>query len=176
LKAHEYISIDYPIEVNPTKREEFLKKSIKNNFLYADNLHYICCIQIEHMDFDTFLYRYNELKDIFENKKKILGIGCLHNKLPNEFSDKVIHHLIKNASHLYWIHFYGISLALVKAYLPILQTKGVRVSFDSTKYKFAANDKIRTKYGFTVGRKMTSLIFFYGYIEKLLDTGMSFIW
>lgn len=172
-----WMSIDYPVDMNVDKSQLFLEKSIKNNFRYADNLQYICCIQIEKQDdFETFKYRFDELSPIFLNKRKIIGLGCFHSLQPTPQQDKMIQYLCSKGNSLYWLHFYGIGMSLIQKYLPKLQARGIRVSFDSTKYKFAANEKIRKGYGFTVGRRKTNPIFYYGYIEKLLEANLAVIW
>jgi len=177
MPSNLWMSIDYPVDMNLSKADLFLKKSIQNNFRYADNEQYICCIQIEKQDdFDTFKYRFDELSEIFLNKRKIVGLGCFHSLQPNPMQDKMIQYMCSKGNSLYWIHFYGIGLALIRKYLPKLQAKGIRVSFDSTKYKFAANEKIRKGYGFTVGRRKTNPIFYYGYIEKLIEAQLDVIW
>jgi len=176
LPPNVWISIDYPVDLDVSKTTLFLQKSIKNNFRYADNEQYICCIQIEKQDdFEAFKYRFDELSEIFLNKRKIVGLGCFHSLQPNAMQDKMIQYLCSKGNKIFWIHFYGIGLALVKKYFPLLQSKGIRVSFDSTKYRFAVNDWVKKNYGL-IANNTTAPIFFYSYVKELLEVPLDLIW
>jgi hypothetical protein len=175
LPKNYYISIDYPPDVNLAYSQLYIEKSIKNNFRYADNPQYICCIQAETNDIEKFKYRFNELSEIFLDKKKVIGIGCLHMLQPCEYSDAVINCLLKNADKIHWVHFYGVGMTLLKLYLPQLQAKGIRVSFDSTKYRFAVNEWVKKNYGLIAG-KFTAPIFYYSYIKEMLSVPLDLIW
>jgi hypothetical protein len=147
LREHEFISLDYPVDFARDENEslEFVEKSYENNMRWKDNLHYICCIQSRHNDYDDFVLQYERLRPIFANKKKILGIGgaCSHTKRPNEFTDKVFNYLSEHASEIYWVHFYGIKTPLISAYIDRLQMYApLRISFDSTQYQFLADSSL----------------------------------
>lgn len=176
LPSNVWISIDYPVDLDVSKTTLFLNKSIKNNFRYADNTQYICCIQIEKQDdFESFKYRFDELSEIFLNKQKIIGLGCFHSLQPTPQQDKMIQYICSKGNSIYWIHFYGIGMALVKKYFPKLQAKGIRVSFDSTKYRFAVNDWVKKNYGL-IATNTTAPVFFYSYVKELLDVPLEVIW
>lgn len=57
LKENEYISIDYPCDMNPKYTKEFIEKSYQNNVRYASNLHYICTIQMHFGSGDVSVLR-----------------------------------------------------------------------------------------------------------------------
>jgi len=76
LKKNEYITIDYPCDMNAYYTGLFIEKSYYNNILYSNIDNYICVIQFEFMNYQDFVFQFNRLKKIWENNdKKIIGIG-----------------------------------------------------------------------------------------------------
>ncbi len=177
LQPHEYISIDYPCDYDPSQEDMLIKKSVDNNFKYKDNPQYICCIQSKLGDADDFIYRFRELEPIFAGQKKIVGIGaaCSHTLNPNDYTNTVFKFLAKNVSKLYWVHFYGIGMTLMKEYFPMLQNAGMKVSYDSTKYRFAVTEDLKHRYGL-IANNDSAPLYFYSYIEQLLKTPLAVIW
>ncbi|MFW9881678.1 MAG: hypothetical protein ACFFG0_52095, partial [Candidatus Thorarchaeota archaeon] len=174
LLSNEFISIDYPGDMFPSKSQEFIKRSIQNNFKYADNPKYICTIQFNISrfiqndrvklpiakpsinDFPSFKENFEILENIFLGKNKILGIGNLCRVFePNKFMDKITSFLIaksrgdslfKNERKIKWIHFYGLSKSCIKRYIPIFLYNGIIVSADSLKWTRASSKNLRKKY------------------------------
>lgn len=144
LKENEFISIDYPCDMNLEYSELFVEKSIKNNLKYADNEQYICTIQSKFQDFKDFVYQFEYLEDQIDFSRKIIGIGNLCRILhPNQFSDEVFKYL---NSKPYIFHFYGLGMRLIKKYSWFFT--GLRFSsIDSTKWTKSRNKEVITKYG-----------------------------
>lgn len=168
LNENEYISIDYPCDMNMQYESLFIQKSIDNNIKYADNLQYICTIQFKFQDYNDFEKRFYELEYIWSQPKKILGIGNLCRiKYPNEFTDKVFRLLLKNQHKFSWIHIYGMTLRLMRKYLPKFNCM---FSTDSTKWTRAVSNKLKLRTGGRVCcRKDTRNEFFLEY-NKIIKT------
>ena len=77
LRENEWISIDYPCDMNEAYTDLFIEKSIKNNIKYRDNTHYICTIQFRFMDIKDFVRQFEYLEEQIDFTKKIIGIGNL---------------------------------------------------------------------------------------------------
>jgi hypothetical protein len=171
LKDNEYISLDYPCDMNLKYQDLFVKKSVENNFKYADNPRYICAIQFKVQDYSDFDFRFEELRHIWERKNKVLAIGNLCRIInPNEFTDHVFRTINRNAHKMRQIHFYGLSLPCIKKYIPALLDK-VQVSVDSTKWTRVHNKAMEKKYG----KKMCSWSgtdrndFFVDYMDEISE-------
>jgi len=174
LLPNEYISIDYPCDMNLQFKKEFLAKSIANNQFYKDNLRYICTIQFNFMNYQSFLENLNHLEQIWHNHPgKILGIGNLCRVLqPNVFTDYAMA-LIRNrllTRKIYWLHFYGLSLKCMRKYIPYLEKTNTNtiISCDSTKWTKAVTTELKQKYGLNC-RKKDRDTFFDAYIKEIQE-------
>lgn len=149
LESNEYISIDYPCDMNPLYSRYFIDKSIENNRLYEDNPRYICTIQSNFLDFDSFKKEFLTIKDIWENNdEKIIGIGNMCRIMnPNRFTSNVFGYLYKHIQKNKRIHIYGPAMKVICHYLPRLLKK-FRISMDSTKWTRAINDVVKDRYGY----------------------------
>lgn len=167
LRKNEYISIDYPCDMNIPNSALFVQKSIDNNIKYKDNPKYICAIQSNYGDFKDFKKRFDELKPVFYNKNKIVGIGNLCRIMhSNEFTDKVFGYLLRHRSGIKWLHFYGLSMRLIKKYIPKLEGYSMKISVDSTKWTRACSLKLKTEHGLSCSGKNRDL-YFLEYIKSM---------
>jgi hypothetical protein len=149
LLPNEYLSIDYPADMNLQYQKEFVEKSIANNWKYQSNPQYICAIQYDWMAQKDFEFRIKELEPIYAYKKKIVALGNLCRIMrPNKYFDFVINYLIKNKAKFYWVHIYGMALACIKKYIPLLQLYApeIQISVDSTKWTRPCKESLKRKY------------------------------
>lgn len=167
LAENEYISIDYPCDMNPRYTQEFIIKSIANNWRYASNTHYICTVQSKLHRYDDFKLKLEELEPIWSQPQKILGIGNLCRILECDvFTDYVFALLNKIAGRVHWMHFYGLPFPLMK-YLPKLEKKCI-ISVDSTKWTRAVHDRLKAEHGLNCSSKTRNL-FFLTYLEAIAN-------
>ena len=167
LLPNEYLSIDYPCDMNEALSEEFIAKSNANNLRYADNLQYICTVQSKFQDFLDFRLNWEYLENEIIFMDKIIGIGNLCRIMrPNAFTENVIQYIIDHTSAGQWVHFYGLSLALMRRYIPMLEENGLIISVDSTKWTKAVNNTLKLAHG-VCARKDTRDLFFLEYIKKI---------
>ena len=163
LAPNEFITIDYPCDMNVKESDLFIRKSIENNIKYADNPQYICTIQSKFKDFEDFKYRFEELKPIFYNKNKMVGIGNICRIIYDDiFAFKTMKYLYNNMDGIYWLHIFGMGLRLIRKYLYLFEN--YNISIDSTKWKRAVTREIKYKHGLNVG-KDTMLDFFLPYMD-----------
>jgi len=149
LLENEYLSVDYPADMNLQYQKEFVEKSIANNWKYKDNPQYICAIQYDWMAQKDFEYRIKELEPIYAYKKKIVALGNLCRIMrPNPYFDFVINYILRNKEKFYWIHIYGMALACIKKYIPLLQlyAPNIIISVDSTKWTRPCTDTLKRKH------------------------------
>lgn len=148
LNENEYITIDYPCDMNVMYSDEFIQKSIDNNYKYADIDNYICVVQSKFQDYFDFMRQFKNLEKIWiENKNKIIGIGNLCRiKHPNTFTDLVFSYL-KRANSLKGrrVHIYGLSIKLIKKYANYIEDAGIKMSTDSNKWLY----RVHTNYPLT---------------------------
>jgi hypothetical protein len=167
LLENEYISIDYPSDMNEAYTETFIEKSIKNNLRYRDNPKYICTIQFKFEDIKDFVRQFEYLEEQIDFKQKIIGIGNLCRILhPNTFTDEVFEFLLHRKKYTY--HFYGLSLKLIKKYL--IHFPGCSV--DSTKWTRAVSNELKSKYGLNC-KKSTRDIYFVEYMNEIRKSGIN---
>lgn len=164
LRENEYISIDYPCDMNETYSDLFIEKSIKNNLKYRDNEQYICTIQSKFQDFRDFVRQFEYLEEQINFNKKIVGIGNLCRILhPNRFSDEVFDYLNKK---LYIFHFYGLGMRLIKKYSWFFA--GSRFSsIDSTKWTKSRNRELLKKYGQIICTSSNRDDYFLTYMKEI---------
>jgi hypothetical protein len=151
LRENEFISIDYPADMNLDKQEEFVEKSIKNNLRYKDNPHYIATIQHEFKDLFDFRRQFDYLWEEIDFSKKIMGIGnmCRIMGCKNSFIINVKRKLKRYADEMCWVHFYGIGMRLLRFFINDLQRANpdLIISADNTKWTRGVNDDFIEKYG-----------------------------
>ncbi len=165
LQKNEWISIDYPPYMDPSKANSFIKKSVENNFKYKDNDRYICCIQYFPRMIDQFTRRLGELLPILQNPKKMIGIGGIKDiEMPNMHTNLLFHTLMKEISPRR-IHLYGPAETLIEKYVPLLERKGWIVSVDSTKWTRACTVKLKRQHGLYCHEKKN--LYFEIYMKKL---------
>jgi hypothetical protein len=134
MEKDEYITIDYPCDMNVEKYQLFVDKSVANNFRYAGNDHYVCTIQSRWQDLADFKARAKELEPILCNPKKIIGIGNLCRIMwPTAFTEYVFD-FISATYPGRRVHIYGLAYSMIKRYVPRLERRDMVVSVDSTKW------------------------------------------
>lgn len=164
LYTNEFISIDYPSDMNSELENLFILKTNYNNFKYASNNQYICTIQSKFKNIASFKENFELLKPLFRNK--IVGIGNLCRIIyPKGYSEKLVKYLIKNKSYLKYLHLYGVSLRFIRKHIKVL-TDNFCVSVDSTKWTRACNTSLKKKYGLNCNSN-TRNIFFKEYMKTI---------
>ncbi len=138
LKENEFISIDYPNDMNPQYSDLFIEKTMQYNKKYADNLNYIATLQFKFKDFNDFRQRFNELSEYVDMSKKVIGIGNLCRIMSNnDFIDNVFDFLYNQIKikQIAWIHFYGLSKRVIEVCInKFKDLNSVIISTDSTKW------------------------------------------
>jgi hypothetical protein len=150
LPSNVFLSIDYPCDMNSNYSEEFIIKSVENNRRYAKNPNYICTIQFKYMNFDDFCYRFNELRDVWIQLNKIIGIGNLcrliKTKSEIEFGKRIMRFLAENI-HGRRIHIYGLGKRLIGSKEFQYLCRINRISIDSTKWTQAVTSELKKQHG-----------------------------
>lgn len=172
LLENEYLSIDYPCDMNLEYIDLFIKKSRDNNFKYRSNLKYICTIQFKFKDYKSFVKEAERLREIWEIPNKIIGIGntcrIMH---PNSFINNLFRY-IRNNMQEHKIHFYGLSLRVIKSsHFKSLLYSDFKISVDSTKWTRAVNLKLKKKHGVNSGKDNRD-IFFLEYMKEIKKSGI----
>lgn len=176
LRENEYISIDYPCDMNEKLTDSFIQKSFDNNWRYRMNLKYICAIQSRFGNYKDFVKQTEKLKGVWRGRNKIIGIGNLCRIMrPNSFTNNVLRYLRNTfITHhqIYRLHFYGLSLAVMKSsHFRSLINHGACVSVDSTKWTKACTNNLKKKYGLNCSTKNRDE-FFLEYIKTLQKSGI----
>ena len=177
LQKNEYISIDYPSDMNLEWENHFVRETIRNNLRYAENEQYICTIQYEFQNFHSFKANFNHLKQIFWNKKKIVGFGNLCRIMkPNAYTDRVFRFLRENMKGLYRIHFYGLALRVIRKYMPLFSLNQLkRITIDSTKWTRACVNRLKKNYGLNCKRSNRDEFFLeYMHLIQKIDRNLIF--
>ncbi len=136
-----WTSIDYSIAFarNEEDRKNFMKWTYENNLKYLDNPQYICAVQVSG-SFSNFKKEYEKVKHIFYDRpEKMLAfggeiIGTYHS---SSFSRNFFSFLRSEAEHLHRIHFFGLSIALLDDLKRLLTQSHLKITIDSTKWRFA---------------------------------------
>lgn len=180
LKQNEFISIDYPNDMNVDKSELFIEKTIENNYRYRNNSQYISTIQSKFMKFSSFTAEANHLAR-FTNfqKKKIIGVGNLcriynigkgksnSSKQKLDYLNSVFDFLNKyiQDNGIKWIHLYGIGIELIRIFANLnCQT----ISIDNTKWT-RSQDSARKRKNGVCCRKNTEHFYFWDYMYKIAE-------
>jgi hypothetical protein len=157
LQSNEYLGIDYPSDMRKEMEEEFIRRSIENNWKYKDYLQYICGIQYKWCEYNDFVFRMKELEPIYSYKKKVVGLGNLCRLLLKRtkkdhpeyiYFQKIIDYIIQNKDKFYWIHIYGMSKFAILSFIPKLQQfcPNIIFSVDNTKWTKCGNKRLHDKY------------------------------
>ena len=112
----------------------------------------------------SFLNEVEYLRDVWEIPDKIIAFGVGQYR-PNKFTDFMMKWISGNMGGKR-VHFYGMGLAMMRKYVPMLERAGVIVTVDSTKWTRAVNEDLKKKYGVAC-RKNTRHIFFLEYINEI---------
>lgn len=174
LDINEFISIDYPCDMNPKYTKEFIEKSYQNNVKYASNLHYICTIQMHFGSYRSFEYEAERLRPIWSQPGKIIGIGNMCRIMKtNSFTDAVYRYICNNM-HGHWVHVYGMPMKQIKKYAKQLEYNGIELSVDSTKWtkRIHKRPPLDKKICCT---KITRDLFFTEYIKYIRNSGIQCI-
>jgi len=182
LQYNEFISIDYPCDMNIKYSEEFIRKTYENNIKYAENKKYICTVQYKFKDINSFYYEMERTKHIWSKPGKILGLGNLcriyqwaKGSKTEIYLDKISNYLITNSSIISRIHFYGIGIKFIRRYFPFLNKYISKISVDSTKWTRAVNNKLKYAHGVCC-RKNTRDLYFTEYTKYLKKLGFRVIY
>lgn len=174
-KSNEYITIDYPCDMNIKYTDLFIKKSINNNLKYKNNSHYICTIQFKFMNSNDFIYQFDYLKDKINFNDKIIGIGntcriLRINKNTIPFLSIIKEKLINEIKEINWIHFFGLSYQVIDYLIRDLHKSNNKciISIDSTKWTKAIDSHLKWMYGFQCKKSNRNLYFLY-YIHKVIE-------
>jgi len=171
MAENEFLSIDYPCDMNSQYTELFIEKSIKNNLLYADNLKYITTIQYAFMDYTDFIKRCIELDSILSRPGKIIGLGNMCRIMrTTDYMDACMSYLINNYPARR-VHIYGLSIRCIKKYVPILEKKDFVVSVDSTKWTRAVTLDFKKTHG-VCARKANRDEYLLEYIKEIQKCGI----
>lgn len=193
LQSNQYISIDYPSDMNPSFSDLFIKKTYENNIKYSQNDQYICTVQFPISnyiklsngkliakpslhDFEAFVNNYNKIKHIVENNpNKILGIGNICKiRTICSFTDELMDFILEKRHKLHWIHFYGISLNLIKYYLKHLD-RFFKISVDNVKWTFPNTPLLAQEFKNRSCNKFNKETYFMAYINKIKQKGIKII-
>ncbi len=174
LLPNEFISIDYPCDMNANYTDLFIKKSYDNNIKYKDNSKYICTIQFKFKDFEDFIYQTERLRYVWDgNITKIIGMGNLCRIFyADEFMNKVLLYIRDNMQGKS-VHFYGIGLRVIKSkiFREILNGN-IIVSVDSTKWTRAVNQNLKDRVKAYNCNKQTRDLFFVEYMNNIKKSGI----
>ena len=69
------------------------------------------------------------------------------------------------------VHFYGLALRLIKAYVPGLERAGLDISVDSTKWTRAATTELKRAHGLNA-HTATRDLFFRTYMDEIKKAGI----
>ena len=173
-KYNEYITIDYPCDMNIKYSDLFIKKSIENNLKYKNNSHYICTIQSKFMNTTDFIYQFDYLKDKINFSNKIIGIGntcriLKVNKKTLPFLSIIKEKLINEIKEINWIHFFGLAYQVIDYLIKDLHKSNNKciISMDSTKWTQAVDYHLKWMYGFQCKKSNRNLYFLY-YVHKIM--------
>jgi len=195
LLDNEWISIDYPGDMFPSRMAEFIELTNKNNFKYAENPRYIHTVQF-HLsntderkihnqwmgsasgsleDFASFKANFDLLAPLFMDTEKVLGLGNLCRIFhPNPLTDKIFDYVVgqsrggflTNHKRIKRVHVYGLGLRLIKKYVPGMEAAGIKVSTDSTKWTRAITRDLKFAHGVCC-RKNTRDLYFTEYLKHI---------
>jgi len=146
LRDNEWCSLDYSIgdaEDNET-RKKFLRWTYENNVRWADDPHYMCCIQYG-SSFGSFKKSFEKVKHIFwDNKDKMIAIGgdIIGSHYSTSETRSLFYYLRKHADHLNRIHFFGLPIRLIDDLKLLLPKSHLIITVDSTKWRFANSQEL----------------------------------
>jgi len=171
-RDNEWVSIDYPCDMNLNLQDYFVRKSVENNFKYARNDKYICTIQYRFADKADFVRRFTELEHVWqENPRKIIGLGNLCRIMrPTSYLNtvfRIVHERVPPGTR---IHVYGAALSVIREYFPRL-CKRYDVSVDSTKWTRAVDDAFKLANG-VAARSHNRDKYLHRYMDQIRSIGL----
>lgn len=185
LKENEYISLDYPCDMNEQYSNEFIEKTYQNNIKYQNNLQYIATIQCRFLDFASFIDNYNKMKNIINIPGKIIGLGNLCrilkiSKNPKAksyqnylYCEQLFKFVENNFPKNHLIHVYGASAQLIEKYIKPLINKGFFFSVDSTKWTKAYKNWFKKQNGICC-RKINRNKYFIHFLSEISISNIIF--
>lgn len=173
LLENEDISIDYPCDMNLKYSELFINKTNENIKKYYNKEKYIISLQYLFHNFDSFVEQFNKNKQ-YMLSNKIIGFGNLCRIMKcDEYTDKVFNYIFNNIQENSKLHFYGLSMRLIKKYVPKLIEK-FDISIDSTKWTKAITNELKITNGVCC-RKNNRDLYFLTYMNELKKLGIDVI-
>lgn len=170
LDKTEFISIDYPSDMNLNYEAQFIEKSIALNLKYKNHPNYIHTIQFKFKDYKDFNYQFDYLKSQIDFSSKIVGIGNLCRILgaKNKFVKQITQKLCIEAKNLKWLHLYGLGMRLIKTMINPIQkaNPNLIISVDSTKFTRAVNNNLKHRMGVCC-RKSNRNLYFLEYMKQI---------
>ena len=153
LRDNEYISIDYPSDMNPKYENLFIAKTNANNSRYFYNPKYILTIQSKWCSFESFKNNFQLNEWILKTEPKILALGNLCRIMrPNSYTDKVFEFIMSKKHLISRLHVYGMGMRLLRKYGKMLDEE-FEFSIDSTKWTRAVNNRLKKECGYACNRK-----------------------
>lgn len=139
LRDNEYISIDYPSDMQPASEDLFIEKSIKNNLRYKDNPQYIATIQSKFRNSRDFMRQFDYLSEEIDFSRKMVGLGNLcrirgYKGYPTEIMEFLYKRL--RTMNIKRLHIYGIGAYQIQKFMLSLMSANhnTEISVDSVKW------------------------------------------
>jgi hypothetical protein len=169
----QYISIDYPCDMNKQYAGIFVRKTNANIRRYCHNDKYIITVQHKFHNYPSFSKNFHQYA--YWMKGKVVGIGNICRLFYiDSFTDKVFHLLntspIRHDVIRY--HFYGLGMRLIKKYLV---DADFNWSVDSIKWTKAVNNYLKVKYGLNAKRRYYNE-YFLAYMDTIREAGVDIEW
>lgn len=162
-----FIIPDYPTDILKSKieriqyRKIFLERTERNIKRFQALPNTILSLQYEFENFDSFKNSWDKFYDLGD----YMAIGNLCKSKNQTFFRKVLKFVIKKNHKNKPIHFFGIGIPLFKVLC--LFDFSFKISFDTTKWSFTDNSKLRKKVGGYICKYPYRQEFLDNYIEKL---------
>jgi len=140
LKINEYLSFDYPSDMNPKFTDIFLERSWDNAIRYCNHPQYIVTVQYPYNHYWWFTYWFDKYAKL-PHGSGVLGIGNLCKQRGcNPFVKHALDYaLINLPKDVERIHVYGPNKIMIKYIQKLEDLKKVRFSIDSRKWEFYKN-------------------------------------
>lgn len=167
-KNVKFVIPDYPTDILKSKidrnqyKQLFLERTERNIKRFHNLPNTILSIQYEFENFKSFKKLWNKFYDL----GNYMAIGNLCKSKNQTFFLKILKFIIKNNYEDKPIHFFGIGILLFKVLC--LFNHSFKISFDTTKWSFTDDPKLRKKVGGYMCKFPYRQEFLDNYIEKLL--------
>ena len=86
--------------------------------------------------------------------------------------DLVFDYLLANVQNIDRIHFYGIGMQMIREYIVKLESKGLQITIDSTKWTRAVTKKLKLAHGVCC-RKNTRDLYFTTSMNEIRKIGIN---